>query len=90
MGRAKPRKDAVNPTDLSARAITLFLKPESVLSSSPASSTLKKRLVYEYRLTYDTGRKENRAQKKAEYGFQKRKIAAQSHNQADHRSTYIT
>lgn len=50
----------------------------------------EKRLVYEYRLTYDTGRKENRAQKKAEYGFQKRKIAAQSHNQADHRSTYIT
>lgn len=90
MGRVKPRKDAVNPTDLSARAITPF--PEAGKRAIVQSGIFytEKRLVYEYRLTYDTGRKENRAQKKAEYGFQKRKIAAQSHNQADHRSTYIT
>lgn len=34
----------------------------------------EKRLVYEYRLTYDTGRKENRAQKKPSMAFRNARL----------------
>ena len=44
----------------------------------------EKRLVYKHRLTYDTGRKEDRAQEKAKDRFQERKIADQRRDHTGH------